>query len=196
MARKEVKVSVQSREPIAFAAPHAGLEPFFKLERWHVTRMTYAGENSTTVMDSRIIWRRGDFVVAVALTENREVVLVEEYKQAVEEVLLGLPAGGVQKDEDHVAAALRELRQETGYARVRGAPGRTHVVGPLYNSPDKSTERHYVVVITGVSQVGDPLPEASETILAVRTLSYDVARERLPIALHQGALAVAERFLP
>lgn len=51
----------------------------------------------------------------VADAEN-EVVCIEEWRQAVGRVNLGLPAGGVEpEDEDIHAAAERELAEETGY---------------------------------------------------------------------------------
>jgi len=55
-------------------------------------------------------------VVVIPLTPDEEVVVIEEWRQAVDRVNLGFPAGSVDPDDDDLAAAAhRELREETGY---------------------------------------------------------------------------------
>jgi ADP-ribose pyrophosphatase len=56
-------------------------------------------------------------VVVVPFTPEGEVVLIEEWRQAVKRVNRGFPAGGVEAtDADDLATtARRELEEETGY---------------------------------------------------------------------------------
>lgn len=56
-----------------------------------------------------------DIVYIVALTKNQEIVLVRQYKHGPQEIMLDTPAGYMDKGEDPLAAAKRELREETGY---------------------------------------------------------------------------------
>lgn len=57
-----------------------------------------------------------DSVVILPFTQYGKVVVVDEWRQAVDRLNRGLPAGNVEPDdEDHFAAARRELREETGY---------------------------------------------------------------------------------
>ncbi|WP_122089027.1 NUDIX hydrolase [Halalkalicoccus subterraneus] len=53
--------------------------------------------------------------VVLPFTPEGEVVLIEEWRQAVKRTNRGLPAGSMEPGEDREAAARRELAEETGY---------------------------------------------------------------------------------
>jgi ADP-ribose pyrophosphatase len=62
-------------------------------------------------------------VVILPFTPDGEVVLIEEWRQAVGRVNRGLPAGSVEdEDGDLMTAARRELREETGYEATEISP--------------------------------------------------------------------------
>ncbi|OGB88825.1 hypothetical protein A2625_02130 [candidate division WOR-1 bacterium RIFCSPHIGHO2_01_FULL_53_15] len=54
-------------------------------------------------------------VAVVAITQDNELVLIRQFRQATGEVLLEVPAGVPEKNEAGEAAARRELEEETGY---------------------------------------------------------------------------------
>lgn len=53
-------------------------------------------------------------VAVVALDENNHVYFVRQFRYPYGDVLLEIPAGTLEKDEDPRDAALRELKEETG----------------------------------------------------------------------------------
>jgi ADP-ribose pyrophosphatase len=55
-------------------------------------------------------------VVVLPFTPDGDVVVIQEWRQAVRRVNRSLPVGGMEpEDEDRAAAARRELREETGH---------------------------------------------------------------------------------
>ena len=57
-----------------------------------------------------------DWVNVIALTADGRVLLVDEYRHGVGEVVRGLPSGVMETDEtDPATAAARELLEETGH---------------------------------------------------------------------------------
>src|ERR1039458_9331285 len=60
-----------------------------------------------------------DYVSIFAQREDGKIILVRQYRPAVEEMTLELPAGTVATGELPEQAALRELEEETGYTADR-----------------------------------------------------------------------------
>ena len=63
----------------------------------------------------REIVDHGDSIVVVPVDKDNQIVLVKQYRKALEAFLLEAPAGGIEEDETPNAAALRELQEEIGY---------------------------------------------------------------------------------
>ena len=61
------------------------------------------------------ILESADWVNVVALTPEREVVLVRQYRHGAGAVSLEIPGGLVETGDSPQSAALRELEEETGY---------------------------------------------------------------------------------
>jgi ADP-ribose pyrophosphatase len=56
-----------------------------------------------------------NFVAAAALTPEGRILLVRQYRPAIERFSLELPAGAIEENEDPAEAMARELLEETGY---------------------------------------------------------------------------------
>lgn len=79
-------------------------------------------------------------VAVVPVTATGEVILVRQYRYPVEEILLEIPAGKLDRGENPEACALRELEEETGFVAKRlekltsfyTAPGFSNEIIHLY----------------------------------------------------------------
>jgi ADP-ribose pyrophosphatase len=73
-------------------------------------------------------------VAIVAFWSADHILLVRQYRRAIEQITWEVPAGTLENDEDLAEAARRELREETGYnARYIEFVGAV-VVAPGYTS--------------------------------------------------------------
>jgi ADP-ribose pyrophosphatase len=62
----------------------------------------------------RPIMRRPDAVVIIPITDDGCVLMVKQFRDAIEEVVLEMPAGMIDDGEDPKETAIRELEEETG----------------------------------------------------------------------------------
>jgi ADP-ribose pyrophosphatase len=107
-------------------------------------------------------------VVVLPFRPDGDVVVIEEWRQAVGRINRGLPAGSIEDgDDDAAAAARRELAEETGYEADTIAPLCT--VEPS-NGVANAVHHHFVA--RGCVPAGDPDLDHNETI-RVATADYD-----------------------
>jgi 8-oxo-dGTP pyrophosphatase MutT (NUDIX family) len=69
-----------------------------------------------SVIEDYYVRESRGYVIVFALTPERQVVLVRQYKHGIGKVLLELIAGAIDEGEDPAQTAARELAEETGYA--------------------------------------------------------------------------------
>ncbi len=126
----------------------------------------------------------GAAVGVVALTEDDEVVLVGQWRYALDEYSWELPEGGADAGEVPRTAAERELAEEAGYV----AEDWTELVGPLAVSNSVTDQRSWLYVARGLEEVA-VAPDPTEA-LEVAHVPVDEALELIDEGLITDALTV------
>jgi ADP-ribose pyrophosphatase len=116
-----------------------------KKERVVESRHVYRGRAIHVRVDSvvkpndkkttREVVEHVDCVVILPVDSKGNVLLVRQYRHAVDKELLELPAGSIDPGETPEQAAVRELREETGFK-----PGKLEGLGGFYAAPGYCTE--------------------------------------------------------
>ena len=110
----------------------------------------------------------GDWATILALTKDQEVVLVRQYRHGAQKVLLELPGGAMEtEDENPMQAARRELLEETGYT------GDTFIqVGCVSPNPANQTNLIYSFLVLNAEIVAiQNLDETEEIEVVLKPLN-------------------------
>lgn len=106
----------------------------------------------------REIVEHAPVVVIAPLDRHNRLVLVRQFRKAVEESLLELPAGGIDVGETPEQAVERELLEETGYRA-----GTLRPLGAFYSAPGYCTELLHLFLAQDLEE-GVAEPEEDEVI--------------------------------
>ena len=137
----------------------------------------------------------GTWVNIIALTKKREVVLVRQYRHGARKVLLEIPAGVMDpEDESPLQTAKRELLEETGYISEK-----FFEVGSSYPNPATHTNMTYSFLALDVELVDQQnLDETEEIEVSLIPFDEFIALAKsggLPQALHISTLFFVMAFM-
>ncbi len=107
-------------------------------------------------------------IAVVPVDADDNVLLVWQYRHAIDRELLEIPAGGIDPGEDPEQATQREMQEETGYV-----PGKLVRLGGFYAVPGWGTEYLHVFVATDLTP-SRLFAEDTEGIQVVRVPVKDV----------------------
>jgi ADP-ribose pyrophosphatase len=132
--------------------------------------------------------RLPDYTSIIAITGDRRVLAVRQYRPALERYTIELPSGMVDPGETADAAARRELREETGYEAAELEP-----LGPLTVDNGRIGNRIWHFVARGVRRAEGHSPEEGIELLtySVPELRQAIVQGEFDHALHLAGLLQA-----
>ncbi len=160
-------------------------------ERFRVVRRHESGPDGAP--RSRATIQHPGAVVILPLVDPETVCLIRNYRVAVRETVVELPAGTLEPSEDPRLAAHRELAEETGYRAASLEP-----LALWLMSPGILNERMHVYLATGlVAGELDLQPgETIEPLLVAWSEALDMVRlGQIQDAKTVAALLFHDRFL-
>jgi ADP-ribose pyrophosphatase len=107
-------------------------------------------------------------VVILPLLRDDTILLIRTFRYAVGQYLLELPAGTLEKNENPMNAAGRELLEETGYLA-----GRVQPIGNFYTSPGILSEKMYAFAAYDLQKREQALEEGED--IEVMTVPFTEA---------------------
>lgn len=125
------------------------------------------GKNSTR----EIIEHPGAVAIVPVLDDGR-IVMVRQYRYAVGEILLEIPAGKLDQGEDPVRCAHRELQEETGYIAST-----MQELTSIYTTPGFTDEIIHIYKASSLKKKSQALDE--DEFIEIETYSPQKIREMI-----------------
>lgn len=142
---------------------------------------------------SREIVEHSGGVGVVALTDDSRIMTVRQYRHAMKEVVLEIPAGKLEKGEEPLLAAKRELAEEVGVTAENW-----RYLGPLYATPGYCEEVDHLYLATGLT-LGESHPDPDEFLergsMPLTDAVDAVMRGDIPDAKTQTAILKVQRLI-
>ena len=109
-----------------------------------ITHDTVELENGNEAIRDVLIHHGG--VCVIPVTENNEILMVKQFRYPFRTVTLEVPAGKLEKGEDHAECGKRELLEETGCTCEEYT-----YLGEMFPTPAYNTEITYMYMARGLS---------------------------------------------
>ena len=137
-------------------------------------RIVHLVEDTVLLPDGRVAGRElilhNGGVGVIALDEDKNVLMVSQYRKPYDEMVLEVPAGKLEKGEDPFVCGVRELKEEVGATAKEVVS-----LGHIYPTPGYVSEKIYLYLAKGLSFGENHLDEGEQ--LSVEKFSMKQALE-------------------
>ncbi|KXT75121.1 ADP-ribose pyrophosphatase [Streptococcus sp. DD10] len=118
-----------------------------------------------------LIFHKGA-VALLPVTDEGKLLLVKQYRKAIEATSYEIPAGKLEigEDQDPATAALRELEEETGYT------GKLELLYDFYTAIGFCNEKIKLYQVSQLKKVENPRPQDEDETLEIYEVSLNEAK--------------------
>jgi ADP-ribose pyrophosphatase len=117
---------------------------------------------SGKIVDPYFVVELPPSATAMAITADQQVILLEQYRHPVGEILYELPGGFIEPGEDPATAIARELLEETGFQFDN-----IEILGETMANPGVLNNKTQLFLATGGTQISMQNLDANEEIRLV-----------------------------
>lgn len=111
-------------------------------------------------------------VAVIAITNENKIVMVEQYRKALEQSLIEIPAGKLEPGEAPSVTAARELEEETGYVS-----GKMEHIISFYTSPGFADEIVHLYIATELQKKENSAACDEDEFVEVMEISLEEAQQ-------------------
>lgn len=143
-------------------------------DTWFTVRRDTCEKPDGKIITPYYVYEFPTWVAALALTEDDKVVMVKQYRHAINEVIIEIPGGCVDDaDPNYEHAIARELMEETGYEFSK-----YDYLGKISPNPSTNNNWMHMFLATGGRKVKEQSLDHNEEIEVV-LLSLDELKQLL-----------------
>lgn len=110
--------------------------------------------------------------VVVPVKDDGKIILITQYRYPQNEIVLELPAGKLEKGEDPMLCAKRELTEETGYTATDISK-----LGKIFTTPGFCSEVLYIFLAEGLTPGNHAREEGEEDIQLVELTLEEIEKK-------------------
>lgn len=160
-------------------------------DTWFTVRKDVCEKPDGKIVDPYYVYEFPTWVSAVAITEDNKVLLVRQYRHAIEDTILEIPGGCVDDtDPTFEHAIARELLEETGYGFAS-----FEYLGKISPNPSTNNNWMHMFLATGGKKVAEQSLDHNEEIEVVAVtlpeLKALIRNHEIPQAMHVTTIMYA-----
>lgn len=123
-----------------------------------IIRETYKLPNEKIVKKEKVIKNGGkNSVIVIALTEDKYIITFQN--RIKDKLIAEFPSGYIEKDEEPLEAAKRELQEESGYTSDD-----LFIIDEVYTSPGIDNSTTYIVIANNCAKTNKKIDHGTELV--------------------------------